>query len=282
MSLTYHRPKTLPEAVELARTADIALAGGALTFGGLDVPYSSFVDLQDVPELNRFDVGEHRAIIGSNIMLSELLKIEWLPSAMRRALTRAIPPNILNRTSVGESFKQHDHPLLREWMAVCTTIEVQIQRSPVLPNQIPWMNARAIMNADDVETSFLTCFVFSRRQENEHLVGLAHVSRTPTDAAIVCVSAPVHVSSNGSNKIILPGSMMLAGVSSQTFIDIRVEDYGNHIPLLSDVISSYQHAIDEQIESYSDHIASANYRRAMAKVCAKRALMDCAAQLGLT
>src|SRR5262245_47531241 len=124
---SYHRPRTLAEAIELAAHADIALAGGALTFGRLDLPYSHVVDLQDVAELKQIERRDDSMVIGAAVMLQEVVDSPEIPAALKRSLTRAIPLNIRNGASVGESLMAQNPP--REWLAALAALNAQVEHT---------------------------------------------------------------------------------------------------------------------------------------------------------
>lgn len=103
------------------------LAGGALALGTLDLPYSTVIDLQAIPELNRLDMDEGGVTLGSAVKLEQLLGWEELPDVFRRALTRAIPANIRTNLSILESLRERQHPMLREWLAAITAHDIGIE-----------------------------------------------------------------------------------------------------------------------------------------------------------
>src|SRR4051794_39950754 len=89
----YYRPKTLTEAIVLTQQPDsIVLAGGTVTLQGLSLPFNTVIDVQDVPELHQLDQGEGGATFGAALSLQTVLDWSSLPDALRRSLTRTIPP----------------------------------------------------------------------------------------------------------------------------------------------------------------------------------------------
>src|SRR5690606_6043458 len=112
----YYRPATRDEALALVGEPDaIAVAGGALLFSRLELPYTTVIDLQDVPELNEIAADEHGVTIGAAVRLQDVVESDDVPAFLKRSLTRALPLNIRNGASVGESLMLDQPP--REWLA---------------------------------------------------------------------------------------------------------------------------------------------------------------------
>src|SRR5689334_14063222 len=115
----YYRPKTLIEAIErAAQPNSVALAGGALAFGALELPYEAVVDLQDLEELQQIEIVSTTLRIGGAVTLSELVESPIVPFTLKQSLTRAIPPNLRNNTSIGETLMVSNTSVLREWLAM--------------------------------------------------------------------------------------------------------------------------------------------------------------------
>src|SRR5690606_1509672 len=112
----YYRPATRDEALALVGEPDaIAVAGGALLFSRLELPYTTVIDLQDVPELNEIAADEHGVTIGAAVRLQDVVESDDVPAFLQRSLTRALPLNIRNGASVGESLMLDQPP--RECLA---------------------------------------------------------------------------------------------------------------------------------------------------------------------
>src|SRR5690606_29851065 len=104
----------------------IALAGGALLFNHNDLTYQTVVDLQAIPELRQISAEPNGITLGAAASLQTVVEAEAVPAFLKRALVRAIPLNIRNGTSVGESLMAHHPP--REWLAALVACDAAATR----------------------------------------------------------------------------------------------------------------------------------------------------------
>lgn len=275
----YYRPRTLNEAVMLAAQPNtLAIAGGALMFGQQAIPYETFVDLQDVAELKAVEVTETGLRIGAACMLGSLLEHDTVPAALKNALTRSISPHVLNHTSVGEAFLRREDPALREWLAVLVAMgaaaETIIPERPVTLRE--W---RTITTVDSRILGELIAALFLPMGPTTR-VGLAQVSRTPADQAMLC--AAVCVSFNGDGRVARATAALHYGEAREetefgTIPPVQPQVLGTLIgwPLNAGTI----HAIIEErtphASQHHDAVSSHAYQAAVAAVCMGRALEQC-------
>src|SRR5215212_7132217 len=91
----YYRPESVDDALRyVAETGGIALAGGALTFGELLLPYDTVIDLQNVPEMRGIYTTEEGLTIGGAVTLQEIVESPLVIPALKYALTRTLSLNI--------------------------------------------------------------------------------------------------------------------------------------------------------------------------------------------
>jgi CO/xanthine dehydrogenase FAD-binding subunit len=267
----YYRPKTLTEAIALAaQSGAIPLAGGALTLGG-DTP-ETLIDVQDVPELRQVEVNDSGATFGAAVPLQALLDWPALPDALRRALTRAVPLNLRDNISVGESLHQWKTPLLSEWIAALLAHDAGVE----LVNddaERTWDNIIGLMAAGRLDTEFITALNIPALREDEAL-GASFVARSPADVPIVCASAYLTV--DATNRV-RSAFVFVGGASAQPFTQVRLPLIER--PLDEANIASAAKAVAPQVDPPDDYLGSAEYRREMARVTVQRALMDCMERL---
>jgi CO/xanthine dehydrogenase FAD-binding subunit len=271
----YARPRSLNEALALAaQPGALALAGGALTFGHRVLPYASVVDLQDVPELKTFTPTDAGLRVGAALPLSALLDREELPPALKAALTRVLSHNLLNGTSVGESLRQWDHPLLVEWTAALVALGAAVETAD--PRRaVGHSDRRLLLTAGTTLTTEVITALLLPPLTARMALGSAHVARTPADRAIVCAAACVRF--DGAGKV--SSAMAALGGVSAAPVDSLVLGSLSGWPLNSETAQAAAETIAAHLTPPGDYLGSSEYRQAMAAVCVQRALEACAAQL---
>lgn len=273
----YYRPATRDEALALVGEPDaIAVAGGALLFGRLELPYTTVIDLQDVPELNEIAADEHGVTIGAAVRLQDVVESDDVPAFLKRSLTRALPLNIRNGASVGESLMLDQPP--REWLAALVAHDAGVLR--LLPDGQPAADGIASLmdgsSPHPLRTGLLTgIFIPSLGPREAH--GAAYVSRTPADEAIV--NAAVHVQLNEAG-LVDAAFAALCGASAQPVISLYLDTLtGNALNEAN--IHRAADSVPARVEPVSDFLGSAEYRCEMARVTVKRALLEAASALGV-
>lgn len=263
---TYHRPTTLTDALALAEQYPDALllGGGAFTLGGTLIPYETVIDLQSVPDLRRVEAGEDGVFFGGACTLQSVVEHADVPAFVKTALTRSVPLNLRNGTSLGESLLL-ERPLL-EWLcALMATGEASIQ--VYSGGEAVWVTPSAWVDSDAKGLVGGVHIPFARGAR----VGTAHVARTPADAAIVCAAARVVLDENG---LVLQADVYLGGADG----DLAVRSYVTGLEglaLLAESIRDVAEQIAAQAHPSTNSLGSAEYRRAMAAVCIRRAMEGC-------
>ncbi len=272
----YYRPQTLTEALQLAGQPDtVALAGGAMTLDTLDVSFSTFVDLQDVPELKKIEAGTAGYTIGGAVTLQQVVDLPDLHPVIRRSLTRAIPLNHRNGTSVAESLLNPQR--FSEWLAVLSAWDAGIQLT--FPDGTSDTRSLAAMlqgwDERKLGDGIITAVNIFEYPERKYGLGASFVARTPADDPIVCAAIYISLEADGKIRVVYP---VIYGISSEPVINICANG-------TFDGASVNELTVDSLIQSlklnstYSDYRGSAEYRGEMAKVCLKRAMLECMEQL---
>ena len=276
----YHRPTSLDIAAALLRDhpEGLAIAGGGLTFSDALLPYPTVIDLQAIPEMNVFDYTEHGVLMGGSVMLSRLLEFPNLPDAIRRALTRALPPNVRNNVSVGESLRQRHHPMLWEWIAAAYAHDIGVEILDPATGERGWNDLIALIESGEIDTGIITAVDLpALAGDPPQALGSAHVARTPTGEPIVNAAAFVILDDERRVESVFTA---LCGVSDQPLVSVGLPTLlGN--PLDTANITSAVKSVALQLDPPGDYKGSSEYRREMARVCMQRALVSCLEQLAV-
>jgi CO/xanthine dehydrogenase FAD-binding subunit len=266
--VTYLRPASLIEALQLAQEPGaITLAGGAATFGTLDLPYQSVVDLQGIPELKRIEAGESNIYFGAACSLQQVLETIEVPLVVRRSLSRAIPLNWRQGVSVGESLMQATH--FPEWLAALVAQDAGVEYLNFKGKSLVSAVSELLEAEDPFAGKIITGVHISLPGHGEAL-GAAHIARTPADSPILCGAAFVQIE---GNTVEMAYTALGNGVPhpAQRLHLLTLEGQ----PLTDEAIRTAVESVADQLDPTSDHLASADYRRAMIPVVLRRALEDC-------
>ena len=244
-----HRPKTLEEALDLLSrqgVVTVAMGGGTV----LNRPSSeavAVVDLQDLG-LDKVEVKGHVLSLGATATLAALLDLPDLPVALAQVIRLEATYNLRQVATLAGSLVSADgrSPLAAALLALDAVLDVaksgaaveQIGLGDLLPVRGEKLRGRLVTR--------LTLPLNARPAYES-------VARTPADLPIVCAAAAVWPS--GRTRLALGGfgpapTLALDGPESQGAEDAA--------------FSAYSDAGDEW--------ASAEYRREMAQVLARRCL----------
>jgi CO/xanthine dehydrogenase FAD-binding subunit len=278
----YYRPKTLVEAIERAAQPNCAaLVGGALAFGVLEIPYEVVVDLQDLKEIQQIETVDSTLRIGGAVKLTQLIESPLVPSALKQSLTRATPPNLRNNISVGETLMVSNTSMLREWLAMLRLMDAVVEYAGQETGEVSSLWNQPLQ--DFVQFVYergghfggLIAYVHLPAQPPFSVFSSAVVSRTPADAPIINAAAMLTFREDGA---IANAGAVVCGASATPvlFLDLKIL---NGQPLDETSIDRAVRSVPVQVNPVGDYLGSADYRREMARVCVRRALMDCMAQL---
>ncbi len=271
MTLTeYHRPSDMATARRLlsrTRVVTVPLAGGTLLVPELEARgVEAVVDLCDLP-LHFVEVQRDGLHVGATTSLSVLAAdvqvTSWAGGLLGRAVTQEGPANLLNAATLGGLVAGGEvgSPLRLALLALDARLVIVAGEGPA--RQVP---LRAVADEPDVHLAgqlILEVIVPANTATATH--GLATVGRTPRDFPIVTAVAVV-----GDTSL---ASLALGGVTPRPLVLTGLQDFVRHpagLPVAVVELLSTQALVD-------DFLGSAEYRRAMAGVLARRAWAEATA-----
>jgi CO/xanthine dehydrogenase FAD-binding subunit len=277
----YYRPQTLAEAIERAvQPGSIALAGGALTLGGVLLPHETVVDLQDLDDLKHITTDEAGLHIGGSVTLQAVVESASVPDGLKQSLTRTLPINIRNGASVAESLMTQEPPC--EWLAALVALDAVVEHAgnlhghddPSLWEQ-PVAEFVNLLHQHGHTYQGIIVQIRIPRSSARQIVGTAFVSRTPADSPIVNAAVRVTLAEDGTIKAAV---VVLGGVSDTQITSLKLASLSGKSLGEADLNAAAEFA-EKNVSPVSDSFGSAEYRQKMAGVCVRRALEDCRAQV---
>ncbi len=246
MITTYHRPKTLDEALTLLTQPNtVPLGGGTLLSQGTADPVS-VVDLQHLG-LDSLRVNGNELQVGATCTLQALLESEHCPESLKSALKLEAPLNLRNTATAAGTVVASDgrSTFTTMLLAMDAKIEMAILDNSKIESRITNIGEFVLTRPKGLITSIIiplnvkTAFEF--------------VSKTPADKPLVC--AALAQWNSGRTRLTLGGY----GASPLLAMDGTEAD-----GLETAAKNAYHEANDEW--------ASAEYRMDVAATLAKRAL----------
>jgi CO/xanthine dehydrogenase FAD-binding subunit len=242
MITTYHRPKTLEEALTLLSQPNrIPLGGGTL----LSKPAADSVEVVDLQSLglNIIKKQGNNLEIGATVTLQQLLDFEYCPDALKSALKLEAPLNLRNAATVAGTLVSCDGrstfaTVMLASDAKLTSIANRQSEIVTLGDFLP-LRPRGLITAITIPLNIKLAFDY--------------VSRTPADKPIVC--AALAQWNSGRTRLALGGyakSPMLAMDGTEA--------------------EGLETAPRNAFHEATDEWASAEYRRDIATTLAKRCL----------
>ena len=243
MITTYHRPKTLDEALTLlTQTNRIPLGGGTLLTHSAPDPVEA-VDLQAL-NLNSIKRNGNTLEIGATVTLQELLKSEHSPKALKTALRLEAPLNIRNAATVAGTLVSCDGRSTFAAALLALDSKLELRRSTE-ESQVISMGDFLPLRPRGLITS-ITIPLNAK-------LAFEYVSRTPADKPIVC--AALAQWNSGRTRLVLGG-------------------YGKNPLLAMDGTEAdgLETAARNAFHESTDEWASAEYRMDVGATLAKRCL----------
>jgi putative selenate reductase FAD-binding subunit len=241
MITTYHRPKTLDEALTLLTQPNtVPLGGGTLLSQGKSDPVS-VVDLQHLG-LDSIRVNGNELQVGATCSLQALLESEHCPATLKSALKLEAPLNIRNTATVAGTVVASDGRSTFTTMLLAMDAKVSVtsdQSSVISIGEFLLARPKGLITSIIIPANVKTAFEF--------------VSKTPADKPLVC--AALAQWNSGRTRLTLGGY----GSSPLLAMDGTEAD-----GLDTAARNAYHEANDEW--------ASAEYRMDVAATLAKRAL----------
>ena len=276
----YYRPTTLEDALERAiHPGSIALAGGALTLGGIVLPYETLVDLQAIPALHQIEVRDGMITIGGAVSLQQVVRLSSAPEVLKQSLTRALPLNIRNGASVGESLTVADPP--PEWLATLVALGATIEHAGKLGSrdqdtfwEQPVAEFVTLLNEHGHPYQGIVKALNLPPLNNDTAVGIAHVARTPADRPIVNASARLRLDEDGS---VTEALVVICGASKTPVLTLELSALAGKALTDASMAVAIE-SIPERVHPVGDYLGSVEYRQQMASLCVRRALENCREQ----
>ncbi len=243
MITTYHRPKTLDEALALLTQPNRLPLGGGTLLSHATGDSVEVVDLQSL-SLDSIKKSGNNLEIGATVTLQQLLESEHCPEALKSALRLEAPLNIRNAATIAGTLVSGDghSPLGTVLLALDAKIDIQYSK-------------------EDSSTSNIGEFLPLRPRGLITFIALPlngklafnYVSRTPADKPIVC--AALAQWNSGRTRL------ALGGYGKITFLAMDGTE--------SDGIET---AARNAFHEATDEWASSEYRMDVAATLAKRCL----------
>ena len=246
MITTYHRPKTLDEALTLLLQPNrIPLGGGTL----LSKPTADPVEVVDLQSLNLNSIKNNgnNLEIGATVTLQQLLETELCPEALKAPLKLEAPLNIRNAATVAGTLVACDGR--STFASVLLAADVKIEQATAGNSKVEY---RTTIIGDYLplrSTKLITKIIVPLNIK----LAFDYVARTPADKPIVC--AALAQWNSGRTRLVLGG-------------------YGNAPSLAMDGTEAegIETAARNTFHEASDEWASAEYRMDVAATLAKRCL----------
>jgi len=248
MITTYHRPKTLDEALTLLTQPNrVPLGGGTLLSHATSDPVE-VVDLQSL-SLDTVKKQGNNLEVGATVTLQQLLESEHCPEALKSAIKLEAPLNIRNAATVAGTLVASDgrSTFATVMLALDAKLEQKRLDNSKIESQIS--NVGDFLPLKNLRGYLLTSISIPLNTK----LAFDYVSRTPADKPIVC--AALAQWNSGRTRLVLGGY----GKSPMLAMD-GTEAEG----IEAAARNAYYEATDEW--------ASAEYRMDIATTLAKRCL----------
>ncbi len=132
MITTYHRPKTLEEALTLLAQPNTLPLGGGTLLSHTTAESISVVDLQAL-SLNHIHKKGNNLEIGATVTLQQLLESEHCPEALKKTLKLEAPLNLRNSASVAGTLVSCDGRSTFACAMLALDVKIEIQSSNTEP-----------------------------------------------------------------------------------------------------------------------------------------------------
>lgn len=248
MITTYHRPKTLDEALTLLTQPNRTPLGGGTLLSRPGPDSIEVVDLQAL-DLDTVKKNGNNLEIGATVTLQQLLDSEHCPDALKAALKLEAPLNIRNTATVAGTLVASDGR--STFASLLLAADAKIEQAILNDSNIEYRNTNIGDFLPLKSTSLITRVVLPLNIK----LAFEYVSRTPADKPIVC--AALAQWNAGRSRLALGGY----GKSPMLAMD-GTEAEG----IETAARNAYHEATDEW--------ASAEYRMDVASTLARRCLSN--------
>lgn len=267
----YHRPTSLEEAIRLIRPpAALPIGGGTVLLPTRDPAVEEVVDLSGLGLTYIQDRGDDLHI-GATTPLQHLLESPALAELTRRRIGEVLrltaSRNLRGQATVGGTVATGgpENPLLVLLLAldaaltVCQPEPLHLSLEKFLENRNRLLQQGALIT--ELSLSSL---------RSPYGIGFAHVGRTPRDRPIVCAAARLH----GDGETCQEVRLAMGGVASHPLRARSAEEFLQGRPPTPENVQEAADRAASPLNPPGDFRGSREYRRAMAGVLARRALME--------
>lgn len=196
MITTYHRPKTLEEALSLLAQPDtFPLGGGTLLSHPAENPIQ-VVDLQ-LLGMNKIEKKGNDLEIGAGVPLESLLQDGECPAALKRSLNLEAPLNIRNAATVAGTIVSSDGR--SPFITVLLSLDAKIEMASLQDNEVVFKNTSLGEYLLLRNTSLITRVILPLNTK----LAFEFVSRTPSDTPVIC--AAMSQWGSGRTRLVLGG-----------------------------------------------------------------------------
>jgi putative selenate reductase FAD-binding subunit len=242
MITTYHRPKTLDEALKLLTQPNTVPLGGGTLLSKPTTDSVSVVDLQ-LLKLDSINPKGNDLEIGATCTLQSLIESEHCPESLKIAIKLEAPINIRNSATVAGTIVSSDgrSTFTTALLACDSKLEIRDSKGSQVSSLSEYLltKPKGLITSITIPLNVKFAFEF--------------VSKTPTDKPIVC--AAVSQWNSGRTRLALGGYGKIPLLAMDGSEDGGIETAAKN---------AYHEATDEW--------TSAEYRVEMAAVLSKRCL----------
>ena len=247
MIKTYHRPKTLDEALTLLSMPNTLPLGGGMLLSHPTMDSVQVVDLQSLG-LDSLKKNGNNLEVGATATLQSLMENENCPEALKRAIKLEAPLNLRNTATVAGTLVACDGRSTFATSLLALDAKLTIAKKSEAVNLGDFLPLRQRGLITSITIPLNVKFAFE------------YVARTPADKPIVC--AALAQWNSGRTRLALGGY----GKSPLLAMD------GTEAEGIDASINSAQAAARNAYHEAKDDWASAEYRQDVAATLAKRCL----------
>jgi len=179
MITSYHRPETMPEALELLNQTNTLPLGGGTLLSSLKSASVEVVDLQSLG-LSTIHKKGNNLEIGATVTLQALLESEPIPDALKAALKLEAPLNIRNAATVAGTLVAADGRSTFATVMLALDAKLSIQ-----PNDEELeIGSFLPMRTENLRGKLITAVTLPLNAK----LTFESVARTPADKPIVCAA----------------------------------------------------------------------------------------------
>jgi carbon-monoxide dehydrogenase medium subunit len=265
------RPATLAEAVRLLRRPNVRtaiLAGGTTLVPQARRDVQALVDLRDL-KLAYIKREASALRIGATTTLQDIAASPDVPPVLAKAAHTSAPINVRNAATLGGvlasagTLRAAPLPVvLLALDAVLVIYSPEARQSPIAA----FLNYRDKLLRDGALITEVGIPLTDAR------MAFDKVSRTPSDAPIVCAVAKLRLDGDVTHDV----RVSVGGVGPLPVRLARAEQTLEGKALTEALIAQAAEAAAKEVNPPSDFLASSEYRREMAKVLVKRTLVEAA------